>query len=488
MEPLLALTVLVPARGSRRRQKALFDQLRSAIVDGRLHQGLRLPSTRALANAYGVSRNTAVTTYERLTSEGYVTSRRGAGTFVARQFEAADRGGPAVPMKARSRLINPVWRQRQRHGEPSTRPSARFAFPIGVPDVRQFPATIWRRLAGRSFRLIGAGLGGYGAASSVPALRAAISSHISFTRAVACCDDDIVVTAGAQQAFDLLARILVTSDRTVVAVENPGYPPLRSAFAAAGARLVNVPVDVEGIVVDAIPRSARVVCVTPSHQFPLGVAMSPERRLALLRFARAANAIVIEDDYDGEFRFGGRPLDALKTLDRDERVVYVGTFSKSMFPALRVGFVVTPSWLREALSAAKRQADGDVPSCTAHTLAAFIAEGHLSRHARKMTRLYERRRNLLLAGLQSGFPGVLRALPAAAGLHITALCESKVDLDAWLERARLQGVSVRPLHLFTTGRVKVRGLVFGYGATDEADIQTGLSRLADALTTSPDMA
>ena len=246
--------------------------------------------------------------------------------------------------------------------------------------------------------------------------------------------------------------------------------------------MVVVPVDLDGIVVDAIPKSTRIICVTPSHQFPLGVTMSPARRLSLLEFARRANAVVIEDDYDGEFRFGSRPLDALKTLDRDERVMYIGTFSKSLFPALRMGYIVTPPWLRGALVAAKKQFDGHVPSCAADTLAAFISEGHLGRHVRKMTQLYERRRNALVTGLGEAFAGALQVVPAAAGLHMTALCQNSVDIDGWLARARLNDVDVRSLQRFATGRTRLRGLVFGYGAIDEADIREGLAPdLADAM-------
>ncbi len=481
MEPLLALSVLVPPPGSRRRQRALFDQLRSAIISGRLHEGLRLPSTRALAKAYGVSRNTAVTCYERLAGEGYVISRHGAGTFVARRFEGAARQASRAPTKARDGLINAQWRS---HSEIKPAPAGapfRYAFSIGIPEVRHIPIAVWRRLSGRSIRRIGSGLGVYGMAEGLPALRAAISSHISLSRAVACHSEDVVVTAGAQQAFSLLASVLVHPGRSVVAVENPGYAPLRAAFLAAGARMADVPVDLDGIIVDAIPKSARVICVTPSHQFPLGVTMSPARRLSLLEFARRVNAVVIEDDYDGEFRFGSRPLDALKTLDRDERVMYIGTFSKSLFPALRMGFIVTSPWLRGALVAAKKLFDGRAPSCAADTLAAFISEGHLGRHIRKMTQLYERRRNALATGLGDAFAGALQVVPAAAGLHMTALCQNSVDVDGWLGRARLKDVDVRSLQRFAAGRTKLRGLVFGYGAIDEADIREGLARLADAM-------
>src|SRR6185436_17297532 len=214
--------------------------------------------------------------------------------------------------------------------------------------------------------------------------------HVSFARAVACDPDDVTVTAGAQQAFDLLARILVVPKRTVVALENPGYPPLRAAFAAAGARIAAVPVDEQGLIVERLPAQAKIVCVTPSHQFPLGAVMSASRRAALLEFAQRQGAVVIEDDYDGEFRFTDRPLDALQTLDRTESVFYVGTFSKSLLPALRLGYIVAPSWARAALVAAKATMDGYCGPHTQNTVAALVRGGFLSSYVRKMHRVYGR--------------------------------------------------------------------------------------------------
>jgi GntR family transcriptional regulator/MocR family aminotransferase len=246
-------------------------------------------------------------------------------------------------------------------------------------------------------------------------------------RAVACDPEDVIVTAGAQQAFDLLARVLVTSERRKVAVEDPGYSPLRLAFTSVEADLLPIAVDEHGLRTSDLPVSSSIVCVTPSHQFPTGVVMSRERRIELLEFAKGRNAVVIEDDYDAEFRFGPTPVDALRTLDRSECVFYVGTFSKSMFPGLRLGFIVAPPWARSALTAARQAMDWHSPAASQLALASFIREGHLARHIRKMRRLYALRRARIINAIGPG--GRLRLLPSAAGLHVGATLRSGKPLD-----------------------------------------------------------
>jgi GntR family transcriptional regulator/MocR family aminotransferase len=277
----------------------------------------------------------------------------------------------------------------------------------------------------------------------------------------------VLVTSGAQQAFDLLAKVLAGA----VAVENPSYPPMRAAFEAAGAKLMPISVDAEGLDVNQLPRQARIICVTPSHQFPLGSAMSMARRMALLEFARKNEAVIIEDDYDCEFRYESRPLDALQTIDRHESVFYVGTFSKSMFPDLRLGFIVAPPWALDALVAAKQQSDLLSPFVNQHTLAAFIADGHLARHIRKMRAIYSQRRRVLLDGL----PGWLHPIPSFAGLHIAALIDGCAD--DLVERARDVGVGVGSVSRYCVGKPKTQALIFGYGGIPERSIVEGLARL-----------
>ncbi|MEO6689403.1 MAG: PLP-dependent aminotransferase family protein [Dokdonella sp.] len=476
MGPVFELPIRLPPKDSRGLLHALHAQLRAAILDGRLQPGLRLPSTRAFAAAFGVSRNTAVAAYDLLLSEGYLLTRQGAGAYVAAVLPRVRERRTVPRDDVHERRLNAFWRGSVAAAPPRIPP--RHDFQLGVPDLTHFPFALWRRLSARALRALSKQPAAYAQPQGRAELREAIAGHVSFARAVGCRADDIVVTAGAQQAFDLLARILVTPAKTVVAVEEPGYPPLRAAFAAAGAKLVPVRVDAEGLLVERLPMDARVICVTPSHQFPLGVAMSSSRRAALLEFAQARGAVVIEDDYDSEFRYGGRPLDALQTLDRAESVFYVGTFSKSLFPGLRLGYVVAPPWARNALVAAKQCSDWQCAHEVQDTAAAFIAEGHLARHIRRMRGIYDARRNLLLATLERDFNGWLQPIPSLAGLHLAAFATRSVDIEAIVEQARQQGVGLASLRAHhASGKTARRGLVFGYGAIDERGITAGLECL-----------
>ena len=479
MDPVFEFPITLPPRDARGLLQALHAQLRGAILDGRLGPGLRLPSTRKLADAYAISRNTAVAAYDLLLSEGYVVARQGAGVFVAAALPRRPESKAATSNAASERRLVAHWRDPPAPFAPAPVPTPELAFALGIPDGALFPFALWRRLTTRALRTLAKSRASYGTPRGQAALREGIARHVSFARAVACAADDIVVTGGAQQAFDLLARILVTPGRTVVAIENPGYPPLRAALAAAGAQIAPVRVDAEGLVVERIPREARVVCVSPSHQFPLGCAMSARRRAALLDFAQARGAVVIEDDYDGEFRFGGRPLDALQTLDRGESVFYVGTFSKSLFPAIRLGYVVAPSWALNALIAAKREADWHSPIIEQETLAAFIGEGHMARHVRRMRGIYAARREALLAGLRA-FSRWIEPIPSVAGLHLSAYANDSVDAAALADIARQNDVGVSPIRNFYFGTPARQGLAFGYGAIDERSIVEACARLARA--------
>jgi len=474
---MLELAITLPPRGSGAVMRVLHKELRAAILDGRLKPGLRLPSTRVLAESWGVSRNTVMGAYDLLLSEGYLFARHGAGTYVAEALPVrAERPVMAEETSTDGRL-NAFWASPPPYlGKPwaSLVPPGSI-FRLGVPDTECFPFHIWRRLLARSLRALARLPAAYVEAQGRPLLREAIANHVSFARAVACRPEDVVVTAGTQQAFDLLARILVTPGKTTVVLEDPGYPPFRAAFDAVGARIVPVPVDLEGLVVERLPADARVICVTPSHQFPLGVAMSMRRRAELLEFARVNGAVVIEDDYDGEFRFGATPRDALQTLDRSGSVFYVGTFSKSLFPGIRLGFVVTPPWARRALTNAKQCSDWHSPVLEQDVLATFIGEGHLARHVRKMRRVYAERREVMVSVLQTHFGQWLDPIPSSGGMHLTAL--TRIDIDPIVRSARQSQLDVRPLRSYYLGDEPQAGLVFGYGASSPEVLTDGLLQL-----------
>jgi GntR family transcriptional regulator/MocR family aminotransferase len=495
MEPIFELAIELPRTGSRELLRTLHAQLRGAIVDGRLQPGVRLPPTRDLAATFGVSRNTAVAAYDLLLSEGYVEARQGDGTYVA-DMPSRTPIEPALSNSASGKRaasggvrgderLNAYWRDLHDLEDSPSRKSLRWDFQLGAPDKSLVPFDLWRRLSARALRTLAKQPLVEPEPHGRLKLREAIAQHASFTRAVACHADNITVTSGAQQAFDLLARVLVTSGKTVVATEDPGYPAMRAAFAAAGAKIAPVSVDDEGLIVDRLPKDTRIVCVTPSHQFPLGMAMSLKRRAELLAFAKARNAVVIEDDYDAEFRFGGRPLDALQTLDRGASVFYVGTFSKSLFPALRIGFVAAPAWARNALVVAKQVAVGHSAVLVQDTLAAFISEGHLARHVRKARRIYAARRDALLNRFENELGEWLEPIPSHAGLHLAAFTKGKLDADDIAQRAWSAGIGVYSLSRYYLGRASHTrskgGLLFGYGAITETAIAEGLHRLNQLL-------
>jgi len=470
---------MLPARGHGSLSQALHQQLRAAILDGRLAAGTLLPSTRAAAAALDVARNTVVAAYDLLIAEGYAEPRRGARPVVAdialRRRRKARR---ASPDRADPRL-NPVWRMLP--SQQSARDLPARSFRLGVPEHRHFPHETWRRLSARALREWSRAGFAYAPSVGIPALREAVARHVADTRAVACTGEDVIVTSGAQQAFDLLARLLVTPGRTRVAVEEPGYPPLRAPFTAAGAELVPIAVDDEGLCVDRLPPDVQVVCVTPSHQSPTGVALSMRRRTALLDFARAHGATLIEDDYDGEFRFGGRPLDALQTLDRDARVFYVGTFSKSLFPSLRKGFIVAPPWARDTLATVKEYADSHCDTMTQAVLAAFIAEGHLARHVRRMRAEYAARRAALLEGLHGRLGAWLEPIRSEAGLHLAARIRTPAAAPSILAKARVHAPGAQSIAEYALLPPARPAIVFGYGVIDASEITASVLRLARAL-------
>jgi GntR family transcriptional regulator/MocR family aminotransferase len=455
-----------------------------------LPAGTRLPSTRALAAELGVSRTTVVTAFEALLAEGYLEGRVGSGTFVAgslpdellsakpeggREEVRPSRSGRRLSERGALLAATPTTAVRDQ-GEPR-------AFRPGVPALDEFPHAVWRRIVGKLWRRPPGGLFGYGDPAGYGPLREAIAGHLGATRAVRCVPEQVIVVSGSQQALDLAARVLLDPGDAAW-VEDPGYMGARGALSGAGARLVPVPVDGEGLEVAAgIARepNARLACVTPSHQYPLGVTMSLGRRLELLGWAGRAGAWVIEDDYDSEYRYTGRPLEALQGLDTEERVLYVGTFSKVLFPALRLGYLVVPPDLVDAFVSARELTDRHPPTVDQAILADFIAEGHFGRHIRRTRALYARRQAALVEQAARELRGLLDVRPAAAGMHLVGRLPEGVDDHEASRRAARLGVEAPPVSLYG-GAPRGRGaLMLGYAAVGELEMRRAVRRLAEAL-------
>jgi len=497
MDQLFEIDLELSCARGRSLAESLCRQLRRAIAQGRLPPGARLPATRNAARFFGVSRNTAAAVYEQLLSDGYVVTRRGSGTYVAQQPPAARPPASARVHKPPTYRLNEFWlrpeiaRDLGFWCEPPQTPRAApspgtrsVELRPGLVDSRLFPFEIFRQVSARRLRGLERNPASYKSPQGHQGnfhLRAAITRYIALTRAVACGPADVLVTAGAQQAFDLLARVLVTPGKTTVAVEDPGYPPLRVPMAAAGARIVPVGVDAEGLIVEQLPSDIDVICVSPSHQFPLGVSLSPRRRMALIEFARRHDAVVIEDDYDGEFRFDGSPLEALRTADSADVVFYVGTFSKCMLPALRLGFVVAPPWALPALVAAKNCLDWHCAVPIQLAVASFIADGHLARHVRKMREIYRARRERVLRLLKEDLHEWLEPLPSFCGMHVAAVALAPRDLDAVTAALLGRQIKLHALSRYYLDRPTHSGVIIGYGAADLNEISLGLSSLRALL-------
>lgn len=495
MEPLFEIQIDPVPQGSREAGRVLHAQLNAAIADGRLAAGTRLPPTRRAKAIFGVSRNTLADVYERLVAEGRVATRPGSGVFVCDQVITEPSGGTPRLDQTPDPRLNPIWAKPEVVADigfwrdpasvnQTTRDAQPLDFRPALVDARLFPFDVFRRVSAKQLRGLEIRPAAYRSPQGNPGnwrLRHAVSRHIGLTRGVVCGAQDVLIAAGAQQGFDLIARVLVHPGQTVVAVEDPGYPPMRAAFAAAGARLVPIRIDAEGLVVDELPDDVGVVCVCPSHQFPLGVTLSSTRRKALIDFARARNAVIVEDDYDGEFRYEGGALEALRTAEAADVVFYVGTFSKCMLPSLRLGFVIAPPWAMQSLIAAKNCSDWHCPTPLQTAVAGFISEGHLTRHVRRLRKVYGRRRKLIQDTLKRDFRGRLEPIESFYGLHTAAYCVNDAELEAVVEALAARDVRIHTLSRYGFGPGRRTGLVLGYGALDLEELAAGLNALSDAL-------
>jgi GntR family transcriptional regulator/MocR family aminotransferase len=452
----------------------IYRQLRRAILEGRLLPGDALPPTREMARSLHVSRSTVAVAYERLWGEGFVASRVGAGTFVtegapnASVRRTTEDEGVLKPLPHWASVRTPTLFDRH----------ADYDFRTGVPDASLFPYRAWRRLLADQVRRETIGRGVYAHPAGHLGLRQAIARHIGVSRGVKATADDIIITNGTQQALDVIARVLV-GPSDLIATEDPGYPLPRLLFESSGLRIQGVPVDDQGLIVDRLPPAAKLIYVTPSHEWPLGVSMSLQRRWALLEWATSHNAAIVEDDYDSEFRYGGRPLEPLQTIDSSGRVIYIGTFSKTLLPILRLGFIVSPPSLTKAMQSAKFVMDWHTSTLEQAVLAVFIDDGSFARHLRRMRSIYEKRQQLLQSILERDFAEFLEVLPSSAGLHVAAVATdgSRARIDEVIERAWERNVAVQPLAPFSYDVPPRAGVLLGFGQIATEDLEEGLRRL-----------
>ena len=468
--------------------RQVYDGFRDAILERRLRPGQRIPSTRSLAAELRISRLPLLNAFEQLVAEGYFQSRSGSGTFVARVSAdgTAASSDRASPLRGR----RPISRETDflLNGTEEPWLGGRGAFRVSEPAVDRFPHEVWARLLGRhgrSARRDAQGLH-YADPMGYRPFREAVAEYLRTARAVRCEAEQVMVVSGSQQALSLAARVLL-DEESPVWLEEPGYRGARDAFRLRRARLVPVPVDEEGLDVEAgVARcpEASAVYVTPSHQYPLGMVMSASRRLQLLRWAQRSGAWIIEDDYDSEYRYASLPIASLQGLDRTSRVLYVGTFSKVLFPALRAGYMVLPLDLVARFAAVRDATDIFPPTFPQAVLADFLREGHFARHLRRTRALYRERRSALVQALRSRLGKVLDVCGDEAGMHLVATLKKSHDVDDRdvSRRAAREGLWAMPLSSCYVGRPARRGFVLGFGGTDLPDIDRGVRKLAAALT------
>jgi GntR family transcriptional regulator/MocR family aminotransferase len=462
--------------------RRIYQGVRAAILAGALPAQGRLPSSRELADQLGVSRTVVVYAYEQLLAEGFVTGRTGSGTYVAQgigQNKVAPSAREADLRRTRfGHAAAAAW---SRVNFPAHRsPPPQFDFAYGRSDLDTFPHAMWRRTLLRCARRAASSGMDYGAASGNVALREAISAHLRRSRAVHCDAARVIVVNGSQQALDLITRVLIEAGDDV-AIEDPAYQGTTESLRAAGARLLPVAVDREGIDPARLPAGARAVFVTPSHQYPTGATLPLTRRMALLDWARSRNAVIVEDDYDGEFRYDGQPLESLQGLDRDSRVIYIGTFSRTMYASLRVGYIVAPPSLVAALTAAKWLSDRHTPDLEQQALAEFISSGMYERYLRRARRRSASRRRVLLAAIRKHLGDRVEVTGDGAGAHVVLWPRRRIGEQTLISRAAARGVGVYGISAYYLRPVKRTGILLGYSRLSEAAIQEGISRLGKLL-------
>jgi GntR family transcriptional regulator/MocR family aminotransferase len=478
----LSLSVSAPADGAQL-YRWLYQELRTAILEGRLKAGTRLPASRDLARDYRLSRGTVVTAFEQLKSEGYVEGKIGAGTYVSRVLpdhllQVSRTTVPAALPRRRIKLSH--YARRLKPLPPSQPPHTR-AFRANLPALDAFPVNLWAQIAARRLRRASTQLLAGGEPLGYRPLREAVADYLNTSRGVKCVAEQVLIVSGVQAALDRTTHLLLNAGDPVW-MEQPGFPGAATVFRAVGASLCSVPVNAEGLDLDfAIRRwrRARLVYVTPAHQFPLGVTMTLRRRLALLEWARRSGALIFEDDYDSEYRYSGRPISSLQGLDGGGVVIFAGSFNDVLFPALRLGYLVVPSDLVDAFAAAESVSTYHVPLMDQAVLCDFISEGHFARHIRRMRQLYAERLSVLLESAREKLTGLLEISNVEAGLQTVGWLQSRISGESVAAAAAKREVEVVPLSRY--GHSTREGLIMGFAAVDTRELRRGVDQLALAL-------
>ena len=462
--------------------RQVYVELRKAILSGNLSAGGRLPSTRDLAEQLGVSRTVVLLAYDHLLAEGFVEGRPGSGTYVSQSLK---RSLPEVPEKPLNLPLSgygtAVTNAARKLEFPNRPPSRlRFDFAFGRSDMSTFPLDAWRRILMRHASKTSVRDVDYGPPAGVPALREAISLHLRRSRAVTCDPAQIIVVSGAQQALDLVVRVLVERGASV-AVEDPLYQGTREVLRTVGARLIPVPVDRNGLDPSKLPERAKAVFVTPTHQFPTGAILPVDRRLSLIEWARRKNSVIVENDYDGEFHYQGRPLESLQGLDTEGRTIYLGTFSRTVFPALRIGYMVVPKSLAPTFATAKWLADQHSAILEQKALAEFITSGLYERHLRRLRRRNAARRDTLLEAIHKYLGGRVDVSGDGSGTHVVLWPRKRVSEDLVIAKAAMREVGLYRISHFYLKRPSRTGLMLGYTTLNEGEIAEGIRLLGEVL-------
>jgi GntR family transcriptional regulator / MocR family aminotransferase len=470
--------------------RQVYEELRKAILCGRLPAKHRVPSTRSLSQSLGISRTTVTISYEQLKSEGYIETLVGSGTFVCAQLP--DDLLCSTPVEHVQKITRPQI-QLSKYAQTLidadvpgiTEPLTTINFRYGRPAFDKFPMQIWHKLVSRHCHPVNSNWLDYSIDHKgyLP-LRKAIVSYLSRSRAVKCDPEQVMIVNGTQQALYLIMRLLIDTGDTM-ALEEPGYLSARRVFLSQGARLLPINVDSEGLMVEELKHykneSIKIVYVTPSHQFPTGAILSLPRRLELLAWARQTGALIIEDDYDSEYRYGDRPIPALQGLDESDSVLYIGTFSKVLFPSLRIGYLVLPKNLAPLFARAKWLNDRHLPLLEQYVLTDFIEEGHLERHIRKMRSHYDHCRQILVQALKEHFGERVTILGEKAGIHLMVKLQTPLSDEEIVQRAAISGVGMLSASPQYLGEGGASEFIFGYSELTEAQIKEGILRLAEVL-------